>query len=136
MTSGTSVLEAGPRLACHCGGEIQLNDRCGRCNAVGDVCEPAWWLWFTDDRASPPCRRCMTCDRLVFQWHGNCPRCEKNNWSPRLTQVWIPAQWVPVDNVGAAALSNLNPAVEAEQNEAMRALSEWIEGAFDEPERG
>lgn len=66
------------------------------------------------------------CNSLFFNWRGNCPRCGHNKWSPRLTEVWLPSHWVPLDNQGGPVATGPNPAAVAEDNEMMSKLIEWI----------
>jgi len=63
--TGRSLI-AGPALRCSdpdCKGQIELNDRCDRCNKTARVKKPSWWVWSRDDRLPRPCHKCKHMDR-------------------------------------------------------------------------
>jgi hypothetical protein len=69
--------------------------------------------------------RCHGCNCLFFQWRGTCPGCDAQDWSPRPTEVWVPASLVPMSEQTLGAVGQ-DPGDRSERAEERRQLAELI----------
>jgi hypothetical protein len=94
-------LQAGPVLRCEARGEgggsrkrcpheiLPQEDQCQSHHSPGTK-DPSWWLWEKGTRHQQGCCRCNNCDRLYFQFNGDCPRCGRGDrWAKRNATVWV-----------------------------------------------